>query len=163
MKEIYVYISGFDIFHKDSHFIAKNYKDYCNKKGFIPLHPLDNDFDNLTSKDLIIKYIVNNNLKYINKSNFVIANLNNYKGYEPDSGTVFEIGYAFAKGKKIIGYRNNNLINLNKENDILTYFENFKDNFSENINIMIKENIILIEGSFYDAVDYIENLINEKN
>ena len=32
------------------------------------------------------------------------ANLNTFRGKEPDSGTCFEIGYAYALGKKIYGY-----------------------------------------------------------
>ena len=34
----------------------------------------------------------------------MIANLNAFRGREPDSGTCFEVGYAFAKGKKVYGY-----------------------------------------------------------
>ena len=33
-----------------------------------------------------------------------MANLNTFRGMEPDSGTCFEIGYAYALGKKIYGY-----------------------------------------------------------
>jgi nucleoside 2-deoxyribosyltransferase len=34
----------------------------------------------------------------------VVANLNPFRGAEPDSGTVFELGYGFALGKKVWGY-----------------------------------------------------------
>lgn len=36
----------------------------------------------------------------LNKAEVVVANLN---GVDVDSGTAFEIGYAFAKGKKLFG------------------------------------------------------------
>jgi nucleoside 2-deoxyribosyltransferase len=34
----------------------------------------------------------------------VLANLNPFRGDEPDSGTCVEIGYALALGKPVIGY-----------------------------------------------------------
>jgi len=40
----------------------------------------------------------------IEKADFVIANINPFRGYEPDSGTVWEIGYALGLGKKVYGY-----------------------------------------------------------
>ena len=36
-------------------------------------------------------------------SDYVVANVNCFRGGEPDSGTCFEIGYAHALGKKIYG------------------------------------------------------------
>jgi nucleoside 2-deoxyribosyltransferase len=34
----------------------------------------------------------------------VVANLNPFRGFEPDSGTAFELGYALALGKKLWAY-----------------------------------------------------------
>jgi nucleoside 2-deoxyribosyltransferase len=34
----------------------------------------------------------------------VLANLNPFRGAEPDSGTCVEIGYALALGKRVVGY-----------------------------------------------------------
>ena len=34
----------------------------------------------------------------------VIANLRDFRGTEPDAGTVFEVGYAHARGIPVIGY-----------------------------------------------------------
>lgn len=39
-------------------------------------------------------------IKALNKADIVIANLN---GVDVDSGTAFELGYAFAKSKKLFG------------------------------------------------------------
>ena len=46
--------------------------------------------------------IGHNNRTAIDKSNVVFAILD---GTDVDSGTAAEIGYAFAKGKTIVGYR----------------------------------------------------------
>jgi len=44
------------------------------------------------------------NLELIRKAQMVVANLNPFRGAEPDSGTVFELGYGMALGKKHWGY-----------------------------------------------------------
>ena len=48
------------------------------------------------------KIIGENNVGAIDASDFIIAILD---GTDVDSGTAAEIGYGFAKGKRIIGYR----------------------------------------------------------
>ena len=34
----------------------------------------------------------------------MLANLDFFRGAEPDSGTCFEVGYAVARGKTVVGY-----------------------------------------------------------
>jgi nucleoside 2-deoxyribosyltransferase len=48
--------------------------------------------------------IYRNNLRLIGEADAVLANLNPFRGSEPDSGTCVEIGYALALGKPVIGY-----------------------------------------------------------
>jgi len=40
----------------------------------------------------------------IKNADYVLANLNSFRGFEPDSGTVFEVGFATALGKTVVGY-----------------------------------------------------------
>ena len=44
------------------------------------------------------------NIGLIAEADALLANLNPFRGTEPDSGTVFEIGYAIALGKRVVGY-----------------------------------------------------------
>ncbi|RZI95321.1 MAG: nucleoside 2-deoxyribosyltransferase, partial [Rubrivivax sp.] len=48
--------------------------------------------------------IYEDNLRRIREADGVIANLVNFRGLEPDSGTVFEMGFAIALGKPVVGY-----------------------------------------------------------
>ncbi len=50
------------------------------------------------------KKILEGNLELIRKAQIVVANLNPFRGLEPDSGTAFELGYALALGKKLWAY-----------------------------------------------------------
>ncbi|MNR39668.1 Nucleoside 2-deoxyribosyltransferase [compost metagenome] len=34
----------------------------------------------------------------------MVANLRDFRGFEPDSGTVWEVSYALARGKPVVGY-----------------------------------------------------------
>lgn len=44
------------------------------------------------------------NIALIRRAQIVVANLDPFRGAEPDSGTAFELGFAHALGKKICGY-----------------------------------------------------------
>lgn len=160
-----IYISGFDIFHKDAYFISHHQKQICKEYGFLSLHPFDKELENNeTPNDEFVKNIVIKNLKDISNCDIVIANLNSFRGAEPDSGTIFECGYAHAKGKIIIGYKNRlksyveeyiDELNIEPyEEDNLRYDKNnyLIDTFSKNFNIMVENTVIVIEGNFEKAV-----------
>lgn len=49
-----------------------------------------------------MKYIFDKNVEMLNKADTIVAVIDNY-----DTGTVWEIGYAFAKGKRIITITDN--------------------------------------------------------
>ena len=48
--------------------------------------------------------IYRDNVARIEACDAVLANLDFFRGLEPDSGTCFEVGYAVARGKVVIGY-----------------------------------------------------------
>jgi len=173
MKKIF--ISGFDIFHKEAYFICHNQKQICIKYGFEPIHPFDKELSNNDlPQDDFIQNIVDKNLEDINKSDIIIANLNSFRGAEPDSGTVFECGYGFAKSKIVIGYKSKLKSYIEEYIDELKLEPIFEDNlrydhkgflidtFSNNFNIMLEKNIIIVEGDFNDAVKKAFEIINIK-
>lgn len=67
-------------------------------KVFLPQEDSNNIKDNVDRQ----KIIFSKNLKGIDNSDVLVAVLD---GADVDSGTAWEIGYAFAKGKPIIGLR----------------------------------------------------------
>ena len=102
MKKIY--IAGPDVFEEESVEIGKGYVQLCKKYGYRGQYPLDNvvDFNQNKQKIALDIFVANKNM--IDESDIVIANLNMFRGKEADSGTVWECGYAFAKGKKVYAY-----------------------------------------------------------
>ncbi|MDO4269973.1 MAG: nucleoside 2-deoxyribosyltransferase [Eubacteriales bacterium] len=95
MKQIY--LAGFDVFAPDAVQRGVKMKLMCAEKGFAGLYPFDNEADTAPA-------IFEGNCALIDRADVVIANLDPFRGDEPDSGTCFEVGYAFAKGKAVYGY-----------------------------------------------------------
>ncbi len=92
-----VYIAGPDVFRPDAPIWAESVRTRCAALGFSALIPLDGDASTPTG-------IYANNIDMIRAADAVIANLNPFRGVEPDSGTCFEVGFALALGKKVVGY-----------------------------------------------------------
>ena len=156
-----IYIAGFDVFKKDSLSLGKKYKQLCAKYGFEGLYPLDNEVDFSRGKQQAAQSIFLANKKMIQEADIVIANLNPFRGYESDSGTVWECGYGYGLGKKVYGYLDN----------IQPYKENFgteafcKDgvlydregmvieDFDYPLNLMISCSVTgLVAGGFEDVL-----------
>jgi nucleoside 2-deoxyribosyltransferase len=76
-------------------------KDELHTLGFKVFLPQE-DSNNVHDKTNRQKIIFNKNLAGIENSDIIVAVID---GADVDSGTAWEIGYAFAKGKPVIGLR----------------------------------------------------------
>lgn len=92
-----VYLAGPDVFFHDALLRAEKNKTLCLSHGFEPLHPAD-------GIETTASGIYQANIQMIQQADAVLANLNPFRGAEPDSGTAFEVGYAAALKIPIIGY-----------------------------------------------------------
>lgn len=92
-----IYLAGPDVFRPDVMEWADTVRELCRRYGFEPLLPVDHD-------ETLPEKIFQANIDLIRKAQVIAANLDPFRGPEPDSGTAFELGYALALGKKICGY-----------------------------------------------------------
>ena len=92
-----LYLAGPDVFRPDALQWAEDVRALCRRKGHEALIPLD-------GRQATAAGIYRNNLRLIGEADAVLANLNPFRGTEPDSGTCVEIGYALALGKPVVGY-----------------------------------------------------------
>jgi nucleoside 2-deoxyribosyltransferase len=92
-----IYLAGPDILRPDVHDWIANAREICRQHGFEALTPFDHG-------ETEPKKILEGNLELIRKAQIVVTNLNPFRGFEPDSGTAFEMGYALALGKKLWAY-----------------------------------------------------------
>ncbi|ARP79437.1 nucleoside 2-deoxyribosyltransferase [Bordetella genomosp. 8] len=99
-----VYLAGFDVFRPDAVAYGASLKALCERYGLRGLYPLDQagpaGLDGRELADLICRA----NVGLIRQADGIIANLNPFRGHEPDSGTAFEVGYAAALGKPVWAY-----------------------------------------------------------
>lgn len=99
-----IYLAGFDVFRPDARQWGDTLKVLCSKYGFEGLYPLDNEAPkNLGAAELAL-WIYRANVALLQEADMVLANLNAFRGAEPDSGTVFEVGYATALNKPVWVY-----------------------------------------------------------
>jgi len=155
-----IYIAGPDVFEKNSVEIGKQRVLECQKYGYEGLYPLDNVVNFQQEKHAIAKDIYEANIAMIQEADIVIANLSSFRGYEADSGTVWECGYAHGLGKIVYGY-------MDREGSYLEQFSNlqekdgmfwdekgrFVEDFNHPINLMLSCSChSIIHGSFEDVL-----------
>ncbi|HBP5604781.1 TPA: nucleoside 2-deoxyribosyltransferase [Pseudomonas aeruginosa] len=100
-----LYLAGPDVFRADAVAHGEALKALCARYGFEGLYPLDNALPKqLAEPREQAAWIYHANIGLIERADAVLANLNFFRGAEPDSGTAFEVGYATALGKPVYGY-----------------------------------------------------------
>ena len=92
-----IYLAGPDVFRPDALAWADSARALCAVAGHQALVPLDGDAEGAAA-------IYANNMALIRAADVVIANLNAFRGAEPDSGTCFEVGLAVALGKRVVAF-----------------------------------------------------------
>jgi len=167
-----IYLAGFDVFYPDAKERFERMKTLCRIAGYEPLVPLDNE---ITEGLDIAGKIYRVNIDMIENANGIIANLNPFRGTEPDSGTVFEVGYGVAKGKKIVGYTDIKDWKTHVAGNVNTTLirggalfdsmfsgkpqEKFTiEDFGLPLNLMLSKSIHVITGDFIDALDKYKSL-----
>lgn len=97
-----VYIAG-PLFSEAELDFNKKLKEAVAKKGFPVYLPQENSEDTAHMRhEHKQNYIFQQNVEIIDDSDIILAVLD---GADVDSGTAWEIGYAYAKGKSIFGLR----------------------------------------------------------
>ncbi|HJW27530.1 MAG TPA: nucleoside 2-deoxyribosyltransferase [Rhodocyclaceae bacterium] len=92
-----LYLAGPDVFRPDALAWAEEARALCAAWGHQALIPLDNE-------ETTAEGIYKANVGLLRAADGVIANLNPFRGLEPDSGTCVEVGFALALGKPVIGH-----------------------------------------------------------
>ncbi len=101
------------------------------------------------------------NQRNVRRCDAVIACLNDYYGWEPESDTAFECGLGFQLGKKLYGYMDNTGYMKNRVPNEETEGV-YRDpcgcnveNFNYPVNLMFSSSMPIFQGSFADVIDKI--------
>lgn len=92
-----IYFAGPDVFRPDLVAWRERVVALCDEYGITPLLPCDG-----TASDA--RTIRETNLGMLTSASAVIANLVPFRGVEVDTGTAFEVGFACALGKSVVGF-----------------------------------------------------------
>lgn len=101
-----VYLAGPDVFFPESRQIFDSLRFECERLGLQGMEPSDGGLATgfSGSDEALAQRIFDGNIALIRSADGVAANLVNFRGHEPDSGTVFEVGFARALGKPVVAY-----------------------------------------------------------
>jgi nucleoside 2-deoxyribosyltransferase len=102
-----VYLAGPDVFLPDPHLIAERKRTICAAHGLAGIFPVDSHPQHpeeaATPRWL---WIYRRNEAHMRDADAVIANLTPFRGPSADPGTVYEVGFMRALGRKVLGYSN---------------------------------------------------------
>jgi len=167
MQKKKIYLAGFDVFYTNAIEVLDQKRQLCEAYGFAALTPLDNRVDFSQSKEEIRKVIYQANIKLMQEADILCVNLNAFRHGEPDSGTVFEIGYGVALNKDVYVYLDSEASMLEKTrmNDAQCTFKDglwldgkglIIEDFDAKFNLMINESSQIINGSLEDVLRIIK-------
>lgn len=134
----------------------------CRSYGLHPITPLD-DAPGVPTVDADDPYtrayqIFNKNQQHVRNCDILLANLNDFHGWEPESDTSFECGMAYQLGKKLYGYMNQ-LTRMRERVPNLGIDYGWRDlcgcnveNFDYPINLMFSSSMPIFQGTFESAV-----------
>ena len=142
MKKLY--LAGFDVFAPDAVERGAAMQALCAQYGFEGLYPLDNEADGAAA-------IYAADLSQLRQADAVVANLNPFRGLEPDSGTCFELGYAAALGKELYAYRADGRTQREVQGEADADGFTVED-FGMPVNLMLGCSVHLVVGNLEDCL-----------
>ena len=100
-----IYLAGPDIFRKDVEKVARWQKRVCEENGLAPLHPMDNNLDLGGDPDVLAARIFHADVAQMLEADAICANMNEFLGADPDSGTCFEVGFFAGFNAALVAAR----------------------------------------------------------
>jgi nucleoside 2-deoxyribosyltransferase len=168
-----VYLAGFEVFAPDGPALAERMRATCRRYGLEPISPLDKGADaDQTEADqgpalegeALADLIYANNIAMIERADAILANLNHFRGPDPDAGTCFEVGYAVARGKASYVYASDGATAVERTRDFFgpvtpdgaggfTDADGFTvENFGAPFNLMLSSSSTVVLGDFEACV-----------
>jgi nucleoside 2-deoxyribosyltransferase len=102
-----VYLAGPDVFLPDAPAMAQRKREICAAHGLTGIFPVDAHPEHPEGTDLPLwLWIYRRNEAHMRDAAAIIANLTPFRGPSADVGTVYELGFMRALGRKVLGYSN---------------------------------------------------------
>jgi nucleoside 2-deoxyribosyltransferase len=102
-----IYLAGPEVFLPDAEAVADAKRRLCARHGatgIFPTDPIDCPEADLAAEAWLAIYLRNE--AHIRSADALIANLTPFRGPSADAGTVYELGFMRALGRRVAGYAN---------------------------------------------------------
>lgn len=157
------YLAGPERFDADAAEQFRRMKALCAQHGILAVTPMDDapGVPAIESDDQYTRayHIFDRCQQHIRNCDILIADLNDFHGWEPNSDVSFECGFAWQLGKKCFGYMNDTsrmrdrIPNLGPTADHLDYYGFIVENFNYPINLMFSSSMPIFEGNFETVME----------
>lgn len=167
-RRVRLYLAGPEVFAPDGPDRVELMREACRDRGLEPISPLDAGEDEAASiaeAASPARRIFDNNIAMIRRADALVANMTHFRGPDPDAGTAFEVGYAFALGKRCYVYSDDGATAVARTKSYygpVSYREDGTpidrdgftiENFGGPFNLMLTESSTVVTGDFVDAFD----------
>lgn len=157
-----IYLAGQERYAPDAREKYAVMKRSCAAQGFYAIAPVDEapGVPPVISDDLytLAYHVFDRQQQHVRNCDIIIADLNDFHGWEPDSDTAFECGMGFQLGKKLYGYMSDTTRTIDRIPNFGSQRE-YRDacgcnaeNFDYPINIMFASSMTIVQGGFDDAL-----------
>ena len=168
-----IYLAGPEVFFPAPQKEGQRLKDICADHGFEGVFPLDDevDMEGLAGWK-IAEAIFHANIQKIDECSAVIANMTPFRGPGMDAGTAFEIGYAYAEGKLILGWSSDDRDYIDRVREYfggkLEQSDRWRDpkgleveDFGHPDNLMMSSALIDMASDFETALKLLKTVVTE--
>lgn len=160
-----IYLSGFERYEEDGKVILDKMKEICKKYGYEAVSPLDfaPGVEKIESDNPYIwaANVFDNCQQHVRNCDIIIADLNDFRGYEINNDVGFECGMGFQLGKKLYGYMDNTdklihkIPHTGQEMGYRDQTGSNVEDFDYPANLMFSCSMKIFEGSFETVIEKI--------
>ena len=165
-----VYLAGFERYDADGQEVFEKMKALCNQYGMDAVSPLDwaEGVKEIKTDNPYIwaSIMLDNYQQHVRDCDVLIANLNDYRGYEVNNDVGFECGMGFQLGKKLYGYMDsvdilvNRIPHLGKSAEYRDQSGSNVEDFDYPANLMFGSSMKIYGGKFEEIISKIAEDLN---
>lgn len=158
MRPLKIYMAGPQCFYPDSSEVFAHMCQIVGQYGFTR-SDTQISFEGLNTPKQKAKAIFEANISSIKNCDVIVADINNFRGCEPDSGTCFELGAAYIWGKPLYCYIGDARSCVEKFSEPTHTDQNGRIRDVDNLtlekgcaNLMLTGASVVVQGTFEDAI-----------
>lgn len=167
-----VYLAGPERYEENVLQIYQEMKAICRRHGLYAVTPADNaeGKERIQTDNPYVRAAneFDHCQQHVRDCDAVLANLNNFRGYEISNDVGFECGMAFQLGKKLYGYMDDadklihKIPHLGEEKEFRDQSGSNVENFDYPANLMFGSSMTILSGDFEELVRYAAKELKEQ-